>query len=94
MNEQESLHYINLDNGHFLFDLNTKTETDLLEPNYSCSSNHFTIEKSSRFLDASKSRTFFKFSAFHFDTHTDTPYDIQYTKLNLYIFLCIINFQI
>ncbi|GAB1862214.1 hypothetical protein CAJAP_03293 [Camponotus japonicus] len=59
MNEQESSHYINLDNGHFLFDLNTKTETDLLEPNYSCSSNHFTIEKSSRFLEMYQSHVHF-----------------------------------
>lgn len=43
----------NLDKCHFLLDLDVGTET-ALEPNYSRLNHHFTIVKSSTFLDARK----------------------------------------
>ncbi|KAL6255344.1 hypothetical protein P5V15_013682 [Pogonomyrmex californicus] len=59
MNKEEPSRYFNLDKCHFLLDLDIGTETTL-EPNYSRLSNYFTVVKSSKFLDASKSHPFFR----------------------------------
>nr|XP_050859128.1 alpha-1,2-mannosyltransferase ALG9 isoform X2 [Vespula vulgaris] len=59
LNKEEPSRYIPVEKCHFLLDLDIGIDTDL-EPNYSKMSDQFIVLKSSKFLDASKSHSFFR----------------------------------
>ncbi|XP_020288827.1 alpha-1,2-mannosyltransferase ALG9 isoform X2 [Pseudomyrmex gracilis] len=59
MNREEPSRYFDLEKCHFLLDLDIGTET-ALEPNYSRLSDRFTVIRSFKFLDVSKSHSFFR----------------------------------
>lgn len=73
INKEETSRYFNLDKCHFLLDLDTGSET-ALEPNYSRLSDHFTILRSCKFLDASKSHPLFRAYYIPFVTHKFCTY--------------------
>ncbi|XP_015587683.1 alpha-1,2-mannosyltransferase ALG9 isoform X2 [Cephus cinctus] len=59
MNKEEPSRYFDVERCHFILDLDLGTET-ILEPNYSHQPDHFTVIKSTKFLDSSKSHPFFR----------------------------------
>ncbi|XP_043284847.1 alpha-1,2-mannosyltransferase ALG9 [Venturia canescens] len=59
LNKEEPSRYFDVEKCHFILDLDLGTET-ILEPNYSHQPEHFTVIKSSPFLDASRSHPFFR----------------------------------
>ncbi|KAG7189380.1 hypothetical protein KM043_017028 [Ampulex compressa] len=68
MNREEPTRYFSLEKCHFLLDLDIGTETPV-EPNYSNLTEQFTIIKSSKFLDATKSHPFFRAFYIPFISH-------------------------
>lgn len=73
MNREEPTRYFTLEKCHFLLDFDGGIET-ALEPKYSRLNNNFTIVKTSRFLDATKSHRFFRAFYIPFLSHKYCTY--------------------
>ncbi|XP_012252677.2 alpha-1,2-mannosyltransferase ALG9 isoform X2 [Athalia rosae] len=86
MNKEEPSRYFDIERCHFLLDLDLGRES-ALEPNYSHQPDHFTIIKSSDFLDASNSHPLFRAFYIPFVSHNFCSFGsynlLQSTKFKL-----------
>ncbi|XP_043259088.1 alpha-1,2-mannosyltransferase ALG9 [Colletes gigas] len=86
VNREEPTRYFSLDKCHFVLDLDIGTET-ALEPNYSRLMDNFTIIKSSKFLDSTRSHRYFRAFYLPFASHQFCTYGsynlLQNTKFKL-----------